>query len=96
MGTQEHGLTVTEVPRPAARAAPVVEPCFAADPPVRPGAGRPRTGAPRNPDGAPISAVADVRRVPLSRIATDDDSLRRVIPDAGTARVPVAAFNASL
>jgi FXSXX-COOH protein len=45
----------------------------------------------------PVSAVVDVRRVPLNRLSTvAGDSLRRIVPPEDTERVSVAAFNASL
>ncbi len=45
-----------------------------------------------------VAHVPDLRAVPLKQLAerTPDDTLRRVLPTAGTARVVVAAFNASL
>jgi FXSXX-COOH protein len=47
--------------------------------------------------GPHASAVADVRHVPLNQLtASTADALRRIVPPEDTARVPVAAFNASL
>jgi FXSXX-COOH protein len=45
-----------------------------------------------------VSAVVDVRRVPLSALSgeANGDALRRIVVPSGSARVPVAAFNASL
>ncbi len=47
---------------------------------------------------APLAtAISDVRNVPLGNLAlATADQLRRIVPAAGAARVPVAAFNASL
>jgi FXSXX-COOH protein len=47
------------------------------------------------------SGIADVRRVPLSQIARDQDGgaaavNRRIIPGAGCDRVVVAAFGSSI
>lgn len=48
-----------------------------------------------------VSGVADVRRVPLGRLAREgevavSESLKRVLPDGGRRTVPVAAFNSSI
>lgn len=43
------------------------------------------------------TAVANVRHVPLKRLAESGlTGLRRVIPPADTTKLPVAAFDASL
>ena len=48
-----------------------------------------------------VSGVADLRQVPLGQLSDSargavSDTLARVVPDNGSARVAVAAFNASL
>lgn len=52
---------------------------------------------PASATGIPTASV-DVRNVPLGRLATAATAatLRRIVPEADDARVPVAAFNASL
>jgi hypothetical protein len=46
---------------------------------------------------AAVSSVVDVRHIPLGRLpAAGGDALRRIVPPADSARVPVAAFGASL
>ena len=43
------------------------------------------------------TAVADVRRVPLTElIGTTGDSPRRIVPPPAASRVPVAAFNSAI
>lgn len=46
----------------------------------------------------PAESIADVRRVPLVRLAAEQDTktLDWVLPDAAARRVPVAAFNSAL
>lgn len=49
------------------------------------------------PVESPASEVPDLRAVPLNQLADIAEMmLRRIIPQQGTERVPVAAFDASL